>query len=127
MSSRATESGTSGDTVIRWRAPRIEREQIVARLKGVLEPFKRDGHLESAYLFGSVARGDHTSDSDIDLILLASTSVPFIHRSAQFRSVFDAFPCAEVFVYTPKEFEQLTTPPTYGFWRSVTDEMQLIL
>lgn len=41
--------------------------EIVSRLK-VIEPELRRSGLSSLYLFGSRARGDHRSDSDIDLL-----------------------------------------------------------
>lgn len=41
--------------------------EVIARLKA-MEPELRRSGVESLYLFGSRARGDHRADSDIDLL-----------------------------------------------------------
>ena len=56
------------------------------------------------YLFGSYARGDADVDSDVDLVVIQDTSLPFFDRLRA------AWACAEpdwpveILVYTPAEF-----------------------
>jgi predicted nucleotidyltransferase len=45
---------------------RMKREEVIARLRQHEADLKRLG-VEHLYLFGSIARGDATEDSDIDL------------------------------------------------------------
>ena len=77
------------------RAPvRQVVEQIVAEY----------GPLEKILLFGSAARGEADQASDLDLIIIKRTSQRFLERilAVPLLSV-----AADVFVYTPEEFEQM--------------------
>ena len=62
------------------------------------------GPIEKIILFGSYARGDTDEYSDVDLILIKKTQQRFIERlvSVPLLPVH-----ADVFVYTPEEFEQM--------------------
>lgn len=46
----------------------IAREELIAELKRLKPEFERGGVTHMA-LFGSRARGDHRSDSDVDLVI----------------------------------------------------------
>ncbi len=83
--------------------------------------------VESAWLFGSLARGDYGPDSDIDLILVAETEVPFTRRPALFDDLYERFPALDALVYTPSEFKRLTEEPSPGFWRDVARDMRRIV
>lgn len=57
-------------------------------------------------LFGSRARGDHRSDSDLDLFIEMEVdpATPPRERSRRVRSAFSPYPCAmDLIVYTPEE------------------------
>ena len=62
------------------------------------------GPVERILLFGSTARGEADEASDLDLIIIKKTSQRFLERLL-------AVPLlpvpADVFVYTPEEFEQM--------------------
>jgi len=62
------------------------------------------GPIEKIILFGSYARGDTDEYSDLDLILIKKTQQRFIERlvSVPLLPVH-----ADVFVYTPEEFERM--------------------
>ena len=62
------------------------------------------GPLEKIILFGSYARGDTDEYSDLDLIVVKNTTQRFVERlvSVPLLPVH-----ADVFVYTPEEFEQM--------------------
>lgn len=49
------------------------RDHAIATLKAVLPELQREFGVESLFLFGSVARGDDTPDSDIDALVTFRT------------------------------------------------------
>ena len=59
-------------------------------------------------VFGSRARGDALSTSDLDLILVSSrfASVPFLERPVQVLESLDYPGGLELLCYTPEEFER---------------------
>jgi predicted nucleotidyltransferase len=61
-----------------------------------------------AIVFGSRARGDALSTSDLDLILVSPrfASVPFLKRPVQVLEILDYPGGLEVLCYTPEEFEE---------------------
>ncbi|MBI4442532.1 MAG: nucleotidyltransferase domain-containing protein [Acidobacteria bacterium] len=62
------------------------------------------GPIEKIILFGSYARGDADEYSDLDLILVKKTTKRFVERLVEV----PLLPVhADVFVYTPEEFEQM--------------------
>lgn len=62
------------------------------------------GPIDRIILFGSVARGEHDSGSDVDLIVIKETRQRFVERLV---AVPDLPVEADVFVYTPEEFEHM--------------------
>lgn len=62
---------------------------------------------QRALLFGSYARGTADSMSDVDLILVCATELPFVERFRLFPEIFEAFTGADLLVYTPQEFEEM--------------------
>lgn len=65
-------------------------------------------HPECIYLFGSQARGEETSDSDFDLLLVVSDSaLPRYRRDqAAFRVLVGVGASKDVLVLTRKEFDR---------------------
>ncbi len=61
-----------------------------------------------AIVFGSRARGDALSTSDLDLILVSPrfASVPFLERPVQVLESLDYPGGLEILCYTPEEFEE---------------------
>lgn len=63
---------------------------------------ERYGPVEKIFLFGSQARGDVDEYSDLDLIVVKKTDKTFVQRLVEVPPL----PIhADVFVYTPEEFE----------------------
>jgi predicted nucleotidyltransferase len=64
---------------------------------------------ERIILFGSRARGEADEYSDYDLIVIKKTSRSFLQRLEDMVPFLAAFDHpAEILVYTPEEFEQLS-------------------
>jgi predicted nucleotidyltransferase len=62
---------------------------------------------ERAILFGSYASGRADAFSDLDLLVVCETAQPFLERFRAFADVLDAFPGADLLVYTPAELAEL--------------------
>jgi uncharacterized protein len=86
-------------------------ELIRSRLGGVF-PIKR------IVLFGSRARGQASSDSDFDILLVVDTEVPFIERQGRALQLLGprTFPL-DLLVYTADEVEkEAAVPGSAVFW-----------
>jgi predicted nucleotidyltransferase len=87
-----------------------EIQELTRRLHPV---FKKYGVLR-AILFGSLARGDASRRSDIDLIAVQDTDRRFLDRYEGFlREVVEASPGRDVdlLVYTPEELARMAQRP----------------
>jgi len=82
---------TRGDTVLR---------KIIERLVATFDP-------ERIYLFGSRARGDHTSESDYDVMVLVDSSDEPSYRRAQraYRVIGAVGASKDVLVWTRAEYD----------------------
>ena len=65
-------------------------------------------HPERILIFGSVASGDATEESDIDMIVIKSTSKPFLKRIEEVIKLLKPRVALDILVYTPEEFETLS-------------------
>jgi predicted nucleotidyltransferase len=76
---------------------------------------------QQIYLFGSYARGEADEDSDVDLVVIQDTSLPFFDRLRA------AWACAkpewrvEILVYTPAEFAAMQRSGN-AFAETIADE-----
>ncbi len=84
-------------------------EEIFTRIKRIAERLKKEYNAERVILFGSYARGEATEDSDIDLLIIASTEERFFERMASVRKIMrylrNGLPCAPI-VLTRQELEK---------------------
>ncbi len=81
-------------------------EEIVARLIRHLQP-------ECVYLFGSMARGESTEDSDYDIMVVVKDSdLPQYRRHQQARRIVRDIPRAkDILVWTRDEFNRRVPLP----------------
>lgn len=99
----------------------LGRDEFLEKLRVTLESYG-DSILKEAYLFGSVARGDQTRLSDVDLILVAETKRDFHKRFEDFQEIYNLCPRLDLLIYTPDEFAKLTTQASAGFWADFQKE-----
>lgn len=57
-------------------------------------------------LFGSYASGQQKEDSDVDLVIIKTTNLPFLDRQKQVHMLLRTFTQVDIFVFTPEEFEK---------------------
>ncbi len=76
--------------------------QDLDTLKERLAPHLRKARL--AIVFGSVARGEADEWSDLDLVIVADTTRPFLERYLDFEGIYDVWPRLDLLIYTPDEF-----------------------
>lgn len=87
---------------------RVSRQEIERQIAALVDRLRPYGP-QRIVLFGSLARGDYHALSDIDLLIVKDTPVPFVERIGPVIAL-----CAgegplpvEPLVYTPAELEQL--------------------
>jgi len=81
------------------------------------------GRVSDAYFFGSYGSTDFGPESDIDLILVVETDLPFVERPRLFKNLYDLFPNLDLLVYRREELEELLRE-TNGFWASVKSTLR---
>jgi predicted nucleotidyltransferase len=80
--------------------------------EAVVDVARRNG-AQRAVLFGSFARGTATPRSDVDVIFVEDTTDHFLDRLGRYIDpLLDRLgTAAEVFVYTPEEFRNMSNGP----------------
>jgi predicted nucleotidyltransferase len=79
----------------------------IAALRGALRQF---GY-ERAILFGSAARGDVHEGSDLDVLIVRRTDLPFVERPRALLAALPAGLAVDAIVSTPEEFARLSRDP----------------
>ncbi len=82
------------------RKTRLDRE-----LENILEQLKKY-NMKKAILFGSLARGEIGITSDIDLIVILESDIPFHKRLKKLYSEIDYHEPLDLLAYTPEELER---------------------
>ena len=73
-----------------------------------LRPLLEAQGARAAWIFGSHARGTASAESDIDVIVVASTARPFVERFRDYLpAMLDARVGVDLLVYTPEEFARM--------------------
>ena len=87
----------------------VEREAHTHRLKHevrrLVDEFRLRG-AELVILFGSLAKNKAGLFSDADLLVVMESDMEYLERSARLYGELKPW-CADIFVYTPDEFERI--------------------
>lgn len=85
-----------------------ENERIKSQLKDFLEQVNKRFRVNKFILFGSRARGDFFSDSDLDLIIVSKdfSDLSFRDRVIEVQKLWSGNVELEVLCYTPEEFNK---------------------
>jgi predicted nucleotidyltransferase len=92
------------------RRARLAGDELEAVLAVVTAALVRDLSPERIVLFGSFARGDQNRTSDLDLVVIAPTTLPFcdrIGKALESASRASTRLPVEPLVYTPEEWERM--------------------
>ena len=85
-----------------------EIELMIRKIVRELDP-------ERIVLFGSYAIGEVTEDSDIDLLVVMKTSLPYAQRYAAVRGLLKGWPASfDIVVKSPEEYQR---------WRNVLNSI----
>lgn len=77
-------------------------------LLDALRPLLRRHGAKAAYVVGSWARDEADAWSDVDLVIVAPSTRPFVDRFKDYLPAILAAPRpVELFVYTPEEFDRM--------------------
>ncbi len=85
-----------------------DRQRLLEQeLERFLRLLARVPDLDRVMVFGSMAGGEIHPWSDLDLVIVQRTNVPFLRRIRETRRLLRPRVATDIFVYTPQEFEQL--------------------
>lgn len=114
---------SSTNQILQKSRPRVsvldfDRHALLALIQDNLRPKK----VIAAYIFGSFARETENPWSDIDLIIVKDSSLPFIERPREFFDLLDIGVPLDILVYTPVEFAKMRSEEN-GFWKEVQSKI----
>lgn len=76
------------------------------------------GRVKRLFVFGSYGTEAFRHGSDVDLILICDTELPFVERARLFDDLYRLYPRLDLLVYTEDELA-LQLSESVGFWASV--------
>lgn len=92
---------------------------IVERIVALCDP-------DRVYLFGSYAKGTAHDGSDLDLLIVVPSALPFVHRGKVVRAALRTFPSRfDLLFFTPQEAEEELKDP-YSFISRITASGRLV-
>ncbi|MGB9749963.1 MAG: nucleotidyltransferase domain-containing protein [Caldisericia bacterium] len=101
----------------------LNKDKILDEMKKIVEKIKNDEkeNLVDIILFGSLAKGDYTGFSDVDIvIILKNSELNFIKRIQKYLKYFYLDIPVDLFVYTLPEFKKMRKENNY-FIKEIID------
>ncbi len=94
-----------------WQEQRSKRQALLEReLERIVQVLRQMG-VQRIILFGSAAREEITVWSDLDLIVVLDSSLPFVKRLGLLYERIQPRVGLDLLAYTPQEFETLRERP----------------
>ena len=95
-------------------------------IRGIVERIVALDDPERIYLFGSYAKGTAHAGSDVDLLIVASSSLPRLHRGKGVKAALSALPCRfDLLYFTPRELAD-EMRDAYSFISAIMASGQLL-
>ena len=91
---------------IKLASPTERKEKLVKELDIIVKKIKQMG-AEKIILFGSLAKGGITANSDIDLIVVKNTKERFLDRLEALYKECAPPVAVDILCYTPEEFKDM--------------------
>ena len=111
-------TSTAAGLVVDRRRSRVSN--VGVKLDEVISCLALHDHLfKEAYLYGSVARGTEDEHSDVDLVLIRDTSLPFFDRIREVFDIVFALGRADLMIYTDGERREVLDGPGRYFMKDV--------
>lgn len=103
----------------------IDREQVLRDLRrAVAEAKARHPEIVAVYLFGSLAQGTWTADSDADLFIVVRKTFETFSASCRYQIYSPSIPIDSL-VYSETDFERLRQDPTSLVGRNLVSAIEL--
>ena len=90
-------------------------------LKIIVEKLK--DRAEKISVFGSVARGEDGLFSDLDVLIIMHTKLPFLERLKELYTTLELPVDVDILCYTPEEFEKIKKR---GFFKKILSEEKVL-
>ena len=94
-----------------WQEQRAARQALLGQELERIVRILREMGVQRIVLFGSVARETVTAWSDLDLIVVLNSDLPFIKRLGLLYEQIQPHVGLDLLAYTPEEFEALRERP----------------
>ena len=107
----------------------LNKNKILNKLRKIIEKIKNieKDNLLDIILFGSLAKGDFTGLSDLDIaILLKNSDLNFIERIKKYIKYFDIEIPVDIFVYTVSEVEKMKKEKNYFIKEIINNGISLL-
>lgn len=89
------------------RTKQERKKELEHELERVTKMLRKDKDIKLLILFGSLARGDISAKSDIDMIIIKDTKKKFLDRLDEIYSILVPNVALDILVYTPEEFKSM--------------------
>ena len=106
-----------------WRVDKKRHGELLRELKRIVRLCPNLG-FKQLFVCGSLARGEVTADSDLDLVAVQETSLPFLARLDHFYAVVKPRVGVDILIYTPQELDDLKT--NRAFIKGIMEEAKLV-
>ena len=81
-------------------------QELEDTLEGIIRSLRAHYHPEQVIVFGSLASGNITATSDLDLLIVKKTNKAFFDRIKEVVALCDYNIGVEILVYTPEELTE---------------------
>jgi predicted nucleotidyltransferase len=120
----ATTRGVSVQTD-QWRFSEDRKKLLDQEMSRCIHLLTEHGPPEKVILFGTLAIGQVHEWSDIDLVVIERTRLPFFQRIKKIRKLLKPKVGMDIMVYTPDEFDQLCIDRPF-FREEIVDKGKIV-